>query len=280
MFDFFVLVSGASRRQLHAISEEIDRVMEEELGDRRMGIEGYEESRWILLDYGDVVIHMFEPETRDLLRDGGAVGPGQTRAGGTMRETKRGMRNESIWDLIRLAGTAFILHLSSLIPFFCLLSPRVCHDFASQSSSPISPGAGRVYRSARAVAGNDPPRPGRPLWRLPGQLRHGAGQAVDTRSRKSWPPRSSPGSTWPISATRRKSPGRASSICGCRTRGSSSSLRPRSTIRAWALSRQRQPRTYVIDFSGSQRGQADARRPYPLDRDRRRPLPHAPLPRP
>ena len=64
MFDFFVLVSGTSRRQLHAISEEIDRVMQEELGDRRMGIEGYEESRWILLDYGDVVIHMFEPETR------------------------------------------------------------------------------------------------------------------------------------------------------------------------------------------------------------------------
>ena len=64
MFDFFVLVSGTSRRQLHAISEEIDRVMQEELGDRRIGIEGYEESRWILLDYGDVVVHMFEPETR------------------------------------------------------------------------------------------------------------------------------------------------------------------------------------------------------------------------
>jgi ribosome-associated protein len=64
IFDFFVLVSGTSRRQLHAISEEIDRVLEKELGDRRLGIEGYEESRWILLDYGDVVIHMFEPETR------------------------------------------------------------------------------------------------------------------------------------------------------------------------------------------------------------------------
>jgi ribosome-associated protein len=64
MFDFFVIVSGASRRQLHAISEEIDRVLQEELGDKRMGIEGYEESRWILLDYGDVVVHMFEPETR------------------------------------------------------------------------------------------------------------------------------------------------------------------------------------------------------------------------
>jgi ribosome-associated protein len=64
IFDFFVLVSGTSRRQLHAISEEIDRVLEKELGDRRLGIEGYEESRWILLDYGDVVVHMFEPETR------------------------------------------------------------------------------------------------------------------------------------------------------------------------------------------------------------------------
>lgn len=64
IFDYFVVVSGTSRRQLHAISEEIDRAMEEELGDQRLGIEGYEESRWILLDYGDVVIHMFDPETR------------------------------------------------------------------------------------------------------------------------------------------------------------------------------------------------------------------------
>jgi ribosome-associated protein len=46
------------------MSEEIDRVLQEELGDRRLGIEGYEESRWILLDYGDVVVHLFEPETR------------------------------------------------------------------------------------------------------------------------------------------------------------------------------------------------------------------------
>jgi ribosome-associated protein len=64
LFDYFVVVSGASRRQLHAISEEIDRVLEREMGDRRLGIEGYEESRWILLDYGDVVVHLFEPQTR------------------------------------------------------------------------------------------------------------------------------------------------------------------------------------------------------------------------
>jgi ribosome-associated protein len=64
-FDFFVLATGTSRRQLHAISEEIDDVLQKELGDRRLGIEGYEESRWIVLDYGSVVIHLFDDETRE-----------------------------------------------------------------------------------------------------------------------------------------------------------------------------------------------------------------------
>jgi ribosome-associated protein len=64
MFDYFVVASGASRRQLHAMSEEIDHALEDRMGDRRLGIEGYQESRWILLDYGDVVVHLFEPETR------------------------------------------------------------------------------------------------------------------------------------------------------------------------------------------------------------------------
>lgn len=63
-FDFFVLATGSSRRQLHAISEQIDDCLQKELGDRRLGIEGYEESRWIVLDYGSVVIHLFDDETR------------------------------------------------------------------------------------------------------------------------------------------------------------------------------------------------------------------------
>jgi ribosome-associated protein len=63
-FDYFVIVTGNSRRQLHAISEEIDRILEDELGDQRLGIEGYNESRWILLDYGSVVVHLFDAETR------------------------------------------------------------------------------------------------------------------------------------------------------------------------------------------------------------------------
>ncbi len=64
VFDYFVLVTGTSRRQLHAISEEIDDVMAEEFNDTRMGLEGYAESRWILLDFGDIVVHMFDEETR------------------------------------------------------------------------------------------------------------------------------------------------------------------------------------------------------------------------
>ena len=64
-FDYFVIVSGNSRRQLHAISEEIDHCLEDDLGDKRLGIEGYSESRWILLDYGSVVVHLFDDETRE-----------------------------------------------------------------------------------------------------------------------------------------------------------------------------------------------------------------------
>lgn len=65
IFDYFVLATGSSRRQLHAMSEEIDHYLEDELGDRRLGIEGYTESRWILLDYGSVVIHLFDEQMRD-----------------------------------------------------------------------------------------------------------------------------------------------------------------------------------------------------------------------
>jgi len=65
LFDYLVLATGVSRRQLHAISEEIDHKLEDEMGDERMGIEGYRESRWIVLDYGNVVMHLFEPEARE-----------------------------------------------------------------------------------------------------------------------------------------------------------------------------------------------------------------------
>lgn len=64
LFDYFVIATGSSRRQLHAISEEVDHKLEDELKDKRMGIEGYDESKWIVLDYGSVVIHLFDEDTR------------------------------------------------------------------------------------------------------------------------------------------------------------------------------------------------------------------------
>ena len=61
--DYFVLTTGTSRRQMHAVAEEVDRVLQTE-GSGRLGIEGYDTSTWILQDYGDIVLHVFTPEAR------------------------------------------------------------------------------------------------------------------------------------------------------------------------------------------------------------------------
>ena len=63
LVDYFVIATGTSRRQIHAMAEEIDRAMNEH-GEKKMGIEGYQESRWVLLDFGDIVIHLFDDATR------------------------------------------------------------------------------------------------------------------------------------------------------------------------------------------------------------------------
>jgi len=63
LYDFFVLVTGASRRQIHTITEEIDDAMHEG-GDQRLSVEGYESSKWVVQDYGDVIVHVFDDPTR------------------------------------------------------------------------------------------------------------------------------------------------------------------------------------------------------------------------
>ena len=68
LFDYFVIATGTSRRQLHAMSDEIELKLKTELNDQRLGVEGYRESEWIVLDYGDVVIHLFDSESRDYYR--------------------------------------------------------------------------------------------------------------------------------------------------------------------------------------------------------------------
>jgi len=65
VFDYFVIATGTSRRQIHAMADDIEKTVKVELHDRRRGAEGYEEGRWIVLDYGDVVVHLFDAESRD-----------------------------------------------------------------------------------------------------------------------------------------------------------------------------------------------------------------------
>ena len=63
LYDFFVLATGTSRRQIHTLAEEIDASMAAE-GEARLGIEGYEAAKWVVQDYGDIVVHLFDAETR------------------------------------------------------------------------------------------------------------------------------------------------------------------------------------------------------------------------
>jgi ribosome-associated protein len=65
IFDYFVIATGSSQRQLRAMCDGVNDVLERQLGDRRLSTEGYEQSRWILCDYGSVVIHLFSEEARD-----------------------------------------------------------------------------------------------------------------------------------------------------------------------------------------------------------------------
>jgi len=62
--DYFFICSGRSDRQVQAIAQRIVEVLEEE-GVQPLGLEGTSEGKWVLMDYGDVVIHVFlEPVRR------------------------------------------------------------------------------------------------------------------------------------------------------------------------------------------------------------------------
>ena len=63
LVDFFVIVTAISRRQGNAIASEIDQAMKKQ-GEAKLGLEGSEEGHWILIDYGDFVVHIFSPEDR------------------------------------------------------------------------------------------------------------------------------------------------------------------------------------------------------------------------
>lgn len=62
--DYFLICAGGSERQAQAIADAIDEQMTRH-GVASLGVEGYQEARWILMDYGDVVVHVFSQDTRD-----------------------------------------------------------------------------------------------------------------------------------------------------------------------------------------------------------------------
>lgn len=61
--DTFVLATGRSDRQVRAIADAILEAVESR-GERALGVEGKQEGRWVLLDLGDVIAHVFQPEVR------------------------------------------------------------------------------------------------------------------------------------------------------------------------------------------------------------------------
>lgn len=62
--DLFAIASGTSERHLKALAEEVERVCKHDLDRPALRREGTADSGWVLLDFGDVVVHLFHPETR------------------------------------------------------------------------------------------------------------------------------------------------------------------------------------------------------------------------
>ncbi|MEZ6056743.1 MAG: ribosome silencing factor [Planctomycetaceae bacterium] len=65
LFDFFIVTTANNRRQMLAIADEISKTLKGR-GHKRLGIEGYDTSSWIVEDFGDIVVHVFTDETRGL----------------------------------------------------------------------------------------------------------------------------------------------------------------------------------------------------------------------
>lgn len=61
--DYFVIVSGQNERQVQAISDEVYEQLKK-AGEAAARVEGYKTAEWILLDYGDFVVHVFEQKAR------------------------------------------------------------------------------------------------------------------------------------------------------------------------------------------------------------------------
>jgi ribosome-associated protein len=61
--DTFVLLTGRSNRQVKSIADAVARAMSKN-GEKPLGVEGYNEGRWVLMDFADLIVHIFGPDAR------------------------------------------------------------------------------------------------------------------------------------------------------------------------------------------------------------------------
>jgi ribosome-associated protein len=63
--DYFVISSGRNDRQVRAIAEEVERQVKDSGGASPRSVEGLDDARWILMDFGEFVVHVFDEEARE-----------------------------------------------------------------------------------------------------------------------------------------------------------------------------------------------------------------------
>ena len=63
--DYLLLASGTSDRHVQAVAEEVRVGLKQKHTTAPLAVEGLDDGRWVLIDYGDVMVHVFQPEVRD-----------------------------------------------------------------------------------------------------------------------------------------------------------------------------------------------------------------------
>jgi ribosome-associated protein len=63
--EFFIIATAANQRQVQAIADDINEQLKKQLETRPVRVEGYKSAEWVLLDYGDFVVHIFNREARE-----------------------------------------------------------------------------------------------------------------------------------------------------------------------------------------------------------------------
>jgi ribosome-associated protein len=62
--DYFIICQGNSDKQVEAIAEGVERHVRKQIGMKPVHKEGFQNAQWILLDYFDIIVHIFQPEIR------------------------------------------------------------------------------------------------------------------------------------------------------------------------------------------------------------------------